>query len=192
MATGILLLSFSCEKETIIDPPIVGDDPIVEETGANDSTGIMEIPIGSDVALANFFSTNIEAATQHFSQNANAVISLTGEKGTYHSLAPNSLIDADGDLITGLVDIELIEVSKKSEMLMLNKATTGLKPTGEHATLVSNGEFYISISQDGQEVTSTTPMYVQSFLGDFDPDMRKFLTHLMQKKCLGRWLLIAF
>ncbi|MDG1912985.1 MAG: hypothetical protein P8I55_00135 [Crocinitomix sp.] len=174
MATGILLLSFSCEKETIIDPPIIGDDPIVEETGANDSTGIMEIPIGSDVALANFFSTNIEAATQHFSQNANAVISLTGEKGTYLSLAPNSLIDADGDLITGLVDIELIEVSKKSEMVLMNKATMGKKGPN-HTTLISQGEFYVSISQFGTELTLTSPMTLSTPIDDYDPSMRKFV-----------------
>ena len=169
IATGILMLFFSCKK-TEIDDPIL-DDPI--EINPAD---IADNPEGIDTyALSSFFTDNIAEATQHFTTSAESFIYITGEKGTILLLNSNQLVDSDGNLVTGLVDIELIEIDKKSEIIMLNKATTGINQYGQHETLISDGEFYVSISQNGEELTTLSPMMLYSFLAPYDPDMRKFV-----------------
>ena len=148
---GIALIAFSCKKPTVIPPP------------APDSA-----------ALIAFTNDNLADATQHFSVDAGASIFIIGEKGTQLYLSANSLIDSDGDLVTGNVDVEFIEIDKKSGMVLMNKATMGKLGTN-HATLISQGEFYVSISQYGTELTLTSPMTLVSPVDSYDPAMRKFI-----------------
>jgi hypothetical protein len=151
LIAGLVLISFACKKHEEVPPPA---------------------PDGA--ALIAFHHQNIEDATQNFSVNANSPIYIYGEKGTTLFLAADALVDAAGDLVTGNVQVELIEIDKKSEMVLMNKATMG-KVGSNHATLVSQGEFYVSISQYGTELTLTSPMTLISPIDGFDPNMRKFV-----------------
>ncbi len=148
---GLVLISFACKKPESVPPP------------APDAA-----------ALIAFNSENIEDATQHFSVNANSPIYIYGEKGTQLYLAADALEDSEGNLVTGDVQVELIEIDKKSEMVLMNKATMG-KSGSNHATLVSQGEYYVSISQYGSELTLTSPMTLMANIDGFDPSMRKFV-----------------
>lgn len=149
---GLATLALACKKPTPVPPP------------APDAA-----------ALISFVNDNKEDATQHFSENAEAAIFVTGEKGTVLYIPANSLENAAGDLVTGNVDIELIEIDKKSEMVMMNKATTGKTASGQHATLVSDGEFYVSVSQYGEELTLVNPMTLRHPFEAYDGAMRKFV-----------------
>lgn len=151
MIGSIALLVFSCKEPQIVPPPA---------------------PDGA--ALISFNQANTEEATQLFIVNANAPIYIVGEKGTSLYLGANQLLDAAGAIVTGNVEIELIEVTTKSEMVMLNKPTVGKKSNGDHATLVSGGEFYVSISQYGVELTLNSPLTISTPV-DYDPNMRKFV-----------------
>lgn len=148
----LAILAFSCNKHEIIPSP-APDGP----------------------ALIAFHQNNVTNAEQHFTVNANAPIYVVGNKGTVLTLGANKLVDSEGNLVMGNVNVTLIEINKKSEMAMLNKGTNGKKASGEMAPLVSGGEFYISISQFGTEVTLTEPMVVRANADFYAPGMRKFL-----------------
>lgn len=148
---GLVLISFACKKPNTIPPP------------APDAA-----------ALIAFVNENIEDATQNFSVNANSPIFIYGEKGTQLYLPADALVDADGVLVSGDVEVQLIEIDKKSEMVLMNKATMG-KNGSNHATLISKGEFYVSISQYGTELVLSSSMTLAAEVDDFDPSMRKFV-----------------
>ena len=148
---GLVFISFACKKSDPVPPP------------APDAA-----------ALIAFNSDNIEEATQNFSVNANSPIYIYGEKGTSLYLAADALVDSEGNLVTGDVQVALIEIDKKSEMVLMNKATMGKKGSN-HTTLISQGEFYVSISQFGTELTLTSPMTLSTPIDDYDPSMRKFV-----------------
>ncbi len=135
---------------------------------------IVPPPAPDAAALMSFNTSNLEEMTQLFIVNANAPIYVVGTKGTSLYLGADQLVDGAGNLVTGNVEVRLIEVTKKSEMVMLNKATTGEKSNGDHATLVSGGEYYVSISQYGSELTLSSPMIIQA-PGANDSAMRKFV-----------------
>ena len=151
MIGSIALLVFSCKEPQIVPPPAP-----------------------DEAALIAFNKSNNEDMRQLFVVNANAPIYIVGEKGTSLYLGADQLLDATGNLVTGDVLVTLIEVTNKSEMVMLNKATMGKKSNGDHATLVSGGEFYVSMSQYGIELTLASPLTIQAY-GANDPSMRKFV-----------------
>ncbi len=157
---GLVFISFACKKPDPVPPP------------ATDAA-----------ALIAFNSDNIEEATQNFSVNANSPIYIYGEKGTSLYLAADALVDSEGNLVTGDVQVALIEIDKKSEMVLMNKATMGKKGSN-HATLISQGEFYVSISQFGTELTLTSPMTLSTPIDDYDPSMRKFVNISDEKDLL--------
>ena len=100
----LAILALSCNKHEVVLPPAPDGD-----------------------ALLAFHKNNVTDAEQHFVVNANAPISIVGEKGTILTLGANKLVDSDGNLVMGNVDVTLIEITKKSEMALLNKGTNGKK-----------------------------------------------------------------
>ncbi|NOQ73295.1 MAG: hypothetical protein GQ574_14920, partial [Crocinitomix sp.] len=71
--------------------------------------------------------------------------------------------------------VKFDEASLEVLNLKANKATTGMRPDGSNAALTSNGEFYIRMSQGGEDLTLIEPLTIESFTFGFDPDMRKFV-----------------
>lgn len=110
---------------------------------------------GNGEKLKSFFSDNVTSNTQHFTINANTGGTFVGEKGTRVTISPNSLFDASGQIVTGTVNIELIEIYDRASMLMMNKPTMGQLPDGKKSVLISGGEYYLKISQNGVELNST-------------------------------------
>lgn len=152
MLVGILIFSTACKKDEVMENPTT--DPI---------------------ALSNFINDNVKEATQTYTVNAESTIFITGLKGTQLFLPANSLIDSDGNSVTGDVDFELIEIDRKSEMVLLNKPTNGRKTNGDYAPLVSTGEFYFNVSQNGENLTATAPLQVAAYTTEFSPKIRKFI-----------------
>lgn len=106
-------------------------------------------------ALKQSFQDHREAATQHFevdlSSSTTGVV-ITGEQGTKFTFYPGGISDASGNMVTGVFDVELIEIYDKANMLLLNKPSVGILPSGDRAMLVSGGEFSIKASQGGAEL----------------------------------------
>lgn len=124
-------LLMACNKPEVIPPPTPDGD-----------------------ALNNFFSNNLDSRMQTFSANASTGATIIGSGGIKITIYPNTLTDANGNLISGNVLVELIEIYDRSTMLLTNKPTIGVLPGGDHAMLVSGGEYYLKISQNGTAVQS--------------------------------------
>lgn len=143
------------------------DDPVVTPTPTT--------PDGT--ALTSFFTTNTSNAKQTFTVNATTGGTVTGSKGTAVTILANSLTNASGGPVSGNVTVELIEIFDRASMVMMNKPTVGILPNGSHSTLISGGEYYLRIHQNGQEVSTQQGVYVSiptSNTGGLDTQMSLF------------------
>jgi len=100
-------------------------------------------------ALQTMIDENIAEQSQSFKVNASAGGQIIGEQGTIIQFSSEPFLTLSGDPVTGEVDVELIEIYSRSSMLMTNKATVGEMDNGDHATLISGGEFYVNATQNG-------------------------------------------
>lgn len=124
--------------------------------------------------LINFFADNNSVAKQNFTIDASSPVLIVGNQGTTIQFYGNSFEDAAGNLITGNIDIELIEIYGKKDMLFLNKQTLG-DNNGNLSPLISGGEFKVTASQGGNEVylRYSYNATVQASSG-IDPNMEVF------------------
>lgn len=88
-------------------------------------------------------------AQQKFVVDAASGGSITGAKGTVVTFRANSFINANGQTVTGNVNIELREVFSKKDMVY-----SGVLPVSiDGRALNSGGEFFIEAMQNGNRVT---------------------------------------
>lgn len=125
----VILLFGSCKKETPL--------PTTVPTS-----------FGNDTATL-FFQSNLEDAKQTFTINANTVSTITGSKGTVLTFYPNSFVTSSGALVNGTIQIELVEIYTKKDMILFNKQTMGVVEDGL-GLLISGGEFNVVAKQNGQ------------------------------------------
>ncbi len=128
---GVTLATVSCKK----------DEPTTDPT-VNPSAQ----------ALGAFFSGNTANEVQQFTIDATTPGSISGSKGTVINFSGSSFETQSGTVVTGNVDIELIEIFSKADMIKLNKPTMANHPNGGLAPLISGGEFKITASQNGEEL----------------------------------------
>jgi hypothetical protein len=142
---GGALVFASCKKnEQELTPQII-------DNGA--------LQIGGDaIALKSFFTNNENQAKQIFSVNVASPQLITGNQGVKIQFDANSFKTMSGQPIVGNVDVELIEILNKKEMILQNKPTVANSPMGGVAPLISGGEFKLSVSQSGQPL-KLTPGY---------------------------------
>lgn len=101
--------------------------------------------------LEKFFSKNAADLEQRFEIPANTSKTIVGAKGTKVSFEANSFVTSQGYLVTGTVQIKLIEVFSKSDMLLVNKPTMGKTSTDQRIKpLISGGEVFVQAYQDDQ------------------------------------------
>lgn len=155
---GLLaVLALSCGKDIDVFIP---DDPVPVE------------PTPLTGQISDFFD-----AVQPEAFSANLDISLGGTFQTpgnnYFTLEPNSLIDADGQVIQGLVTIEITEVLSKGDMIVHDT------PTESNNMLIeSAGAFHIKIRQGDKELAlapNQEGLTVQiPITGNYNPNMELF------------------
>lgn len=105
---------------------------------------VQEFNVIRQIALDNL--------TQNFQIDAaNGTTTLTSEKGVEIDINANCLT-LNGNPVTGLIDIEYVEIFDGGEMLVTNKTTMGALPNGDMAMLISGGAFYINATQNGQQL----------------------------------------
>ncbi len=93
--------------------------------------------------------TALETRTQNFQFDVgDGIVSYTSTNGVELSINTNCLT-LNGSPVTGVVDVEYIELFDRGNMLVTNKPTMGLTPDNDKALLISGGEFYIQASQNG-------------------------------------------
>ena len=125
----VLVLGTSCKK----------DNP-------NPST-----PVTSGGGISAFFQKNLNNATQTFTINAGLAQTITGSKGTVIQFNANSFVTQSGVPVSGNIQIELVEIYDKKDMVLLNKQTMGSTWDGL-SPLISGGQFNIVAKQNGQKL----------------------------------------
>lgn len=120
--------------------------------GCDDEKGVKPSPKIDGEALLENFSDHIDELKQEFTIKAADGGIVTGEQGTKVTFYPNGLLTMDGVPVTGDVTIELVEIYKKSDMLLGRKPTNGRTADGAMSTLISGGEFFINATQNGQQL----------------------------------------
>lgn len=86
---------------------------------------------------------------------------IISDEGMEVSFYPGSLVDSDGNAVTGTVEVELLDVYSKADMLLINKPTMGVLPNGDRAVLKSGGEFLISAQQNGVKLEIASSLMIK-------------------------------
>jgi len=140
MLSLLTTLFISCEKND--DNDCDGDcDP---RPTANEFAAIREDAL---LELTQTFQLNVTNGTTTF----------TSTNGVEIDINP-SCITLNGNAVTGTIDIKYIEVFDGGNMLVTDKTTMGVLPTGDMAMLISGGEFYINATQNGQQLALNCAM----------------------------------
>ena len=124
--------------------------------------------------LGALFQSHVTDATQSFTIQASLGANIQGTKGTQVHIGSNAFKDQNGQLVTGLVTVELVEALDVSDMLWLNKQTVG-RDNGTPRQLVSGGQIYLNATQAGQQlalVPGRTNVSIPA--ANPDPEMQLF------------------
>lgn len=149
---AVAAVMFSCKKPTPVPPP------------APDAADLIE-----------FTNTQTETEMQTFTVDAGALIEIEGTKGTKLTLPAGSLENAAGDAISGSVEVELIEVTEKSELVFLDVYSKAKEADGDRTSVTISTAFFVRITQLGNELVLTAPMQVFTPIFTDDPFNRKFI-----------------
>ena len=150
-ALVVIGLTTACKKEVIPTPD------------TNNST-----------TLSSYHSQIVNQLKQNFTVDATLGGTITGNKGTKVTILPNGLKWSNGQTVTGNVNIELVEIYDRGTMVLTNKPTMGILPNGDLAPLVSGGEYYLKITQNGTALNTNNGVYVQVPTANPDFGMQLF------------------
>lgn len=103
--------------------------------------------ISDERSQLNSSFSDLRAPSQKFTVRAGIVQTIYGEQGTKISFYPKSFKDHTGNILTGVVNIELIEMYRPGAMIA-NRAGT----TVDGKLLASGGQVYIKATMGGQEI----------------------------------------
>ena len=149
---GTVILSamilISCQKE---DPVITYQNPIVTPTPTLNT-------------INAFFGTNLESEKQTISIDLSTQTSLTGTNGTILYFSSNTFEDMNGNTVSGVIEIEMIETQSNKDMLWLNRPTT----TTNGQLLVSGGIVYVNVTQNGNQLSINDNAPIQASIPSDD------------------------
>jgi len=133
---------------------------------------IIEIP--SPDEFRELRDNSINRLTQETQFEAEEGIQFESEKGVELEIFEGTL-KLNGEDVTGPVDLEFIEIFEAASMLTTNKPTMGLKQDGSKALLISGGEFYINVTQNGEQLEISNHMKLvvpTNLTGGADQEMK--------------------
>lgn len=144
-------------------------------------------------ALNDLATESIEERTQTVTVDATDGGNVVGEQGTVLQFSANAFQTLSGDPVTGDVTIKFIEVYDRSAMLFTRKPTTGKMDNGDHAMLISGGEFYVNATQGGNQLKPVAGYYIiapTDNTGDADHDMKVFtgVENCIGDDCENLWV----
>ena len=125
---------------------------------SNDESSNQEIPArATPEEFTALRMAVIDDLKQDFQFDAGTVGMFTTERGIQLTLN-GTCLSKDGNAVTGMVNVELIEIFDRSTMLSTNKPTMGLTSEGDKALLISAGSFYVEATQNGEVLELSCPM----------------------------------
>lgn len=116
------------------------------EKKSNDTNEIV-IPATSQ-EFAALKTLALDNQKQDFQFDASTLGSFTTTNGVEISIN-GMCLTKNGNPVTGTVDVVVVELFERGNMLTTNKSTMGRMPNGDKALLLSGGEFFIDASQNG-------------------------------------------
>lgn len=108
-------------------------------------------------AFVQLKSTSLGNKVQNFQLDASQTGFFTTENGVFFTINGNCL-SKNGNPVTGMVDVQVIELFERGAMLTTDKPTMGTLPNGDKALLISGGEFFLNITQNGESVDEDCDM----------------------------------
>lgn len=139
-----------------------------------------EPTIKSDVPTSTQFNAMREGHVTLLKKNAQFRAETgtvyTSDKGVKLTIPANALT-LDGNMVTGNVDLEYIEILDKGHMLTTLQTTMGVLPDGNKSMLLSGGEVMVNITKNGRVLTPILPMPIEiptALTGDAHDDMDLF------------------
>ncbi|MFD2564003.1 hypothetical protein [Aquimarina rubra] len=174
-STTITLLNSSKNvKQTMINFLLLGFAMLfLASCSSNDDNDIIIEQVLGGLELEAEILENREEAVQIFTLN-DGTGQVYGEEGTILYFPPGSIVDQNGDPVTGNVTVELIEIYDKAKMLLTKMPTNGKRPNGDVETLISGGEFFINATQNGEQLEVANGFQLFAPADEFDEDMRLF------------------
>lgn len=151
----------SCKKDKTLNSPVTA--------GSTQNVNSTE--------LKSFFTTNLKDQEQNFIIDADTPSLITGANGSTIQFFANSFMDASGNIVNGNIDITLVEIMGKSDMILMNKPTLAYGINSDLAPLVSGGELRVTAKQNGN-VLKLRPGYPYNMTvpapNGTNPDMSLF------------------
>lgn len=119
----------------------------------DDSSSYIDIPEPPTAQEFNALIQNtLESYIQNFQFEADgSTVEFNSEAGVQLQINTGCLT-LNGNAVTGTVDLEYIELFSKADMLVTNKPTMGILPDNSRDVMVSGGEFYINLTQNGTQL----------------------------------------
>ncbi|MBA4057169.1 MAG: hypothetical protein C0490_20820, partial [Marivirga sp.] len=90
---------------------------------------------------------SIRPPMQHFTINAETDTLLTSLHGTFLALSENTFVDLRGEIVTGIIDLDIVEVRSPGEILR-----AGLQTVSGDRILQTSGMLFIDATCKGQPV----------------------------------------
>lgn len=112
----------------------------------------------ANYTLDSYYQENRDKGLQTFVVDANTPIEIHGSQGTTVTIPANNFTDIYGNIITGNVEVKLIEVFTKADMVMMDMTTI----TVDGDILISGGEFFLDVTLPGssESLRPINPMRV--------------------------------
>jgi hypothetical protein len=124
---------------------------------SDDSSSSNNDAVASNQEFKALFDQALESKVQTATFNSGSTFTFTSAKGV-QLIIDGTCLRKNGNPITGNVDLKFVELFDRGEMLTTNKPTTGINGSSEKQLLVSGGEFYINVTQNGAALTIVCDM----------------------------------
>lgn len=100
----------------------------------------------SSATFASKFAALANGSKQ-VTMNTTSGISFYGNSGTRYQFPAQCFVDAAGQVVSGNVNISVVEYVRKSDMIF-----SGVLPISNGEPLVSGGEIYVNATQNGRQL----------------------------------------
>lgn len=132
LMSGVVLLAFACKKE---EPTPTPSPSPIDNGGLESFSSVKEFRSSKAPQAVSFM---IQAQTGG---------TFTTQKGSVITIPANAFIDANGQVVTGNVQVRFKEVFSKAEMIY-----SGILPVSNGNVLESGGEYFIEAIQNGAQL----------------------------------------
>ena len=156
------------------DNPAIADTTDSHESNSKTKNNVTKKPAkikSSRPEKFNGLQTWLEPEIQRFTIDTKQGTTLEGKDGTLIIVPTDAFVDQNGKVIDAVVELEVVEALKMSDMIAYNLATVSNgKP------LSSGGMLYIQPYADGEKIgiNPNRPLYIEIPTDEYHADMKSW------------------